>query len=527
LDLLEPIQPGTIQQFARTPMQVVIQGKQMNLLLHPVFRRLLQVKWNHFARNRHMWHLLGQFMFVLLWSIVAISTPTASVSEYSQPFSKTWWRVILESFAVLATLIFIIQELYEWRCSIREHKRLSQWRSSELQKDLMYCHPRWPEERKYILQELERIQGSRISYFADWWNIFDWIVYIWISAGVVVRIIALCGGEEASNIHREILALSMIVIWIRLLKAMRAFQALGPFIVMLGHILRDTLRFGFLYFEFFIPYIIAFWMLFGGSERAAIMARSKESGDGWEKVNDLIYSVWLVTVVGEYDFNAIVSVDKLMAQILVGTFTALSGILLLNLFIALMSDTFQRVYDNAKANALMQMANSINTHQQNMGAKSNDRFRLFIQGKCAPEVLYYDDDDNQEEGELQKVTIQIKQVVDEIREEIEEKLPSAETINQMQSQGLQKFDEMSVQFNQQALKYEQEIKTMNTKIDRLTDLVTLMLGGSDKAAALWRESKKGGTAESRRKLPSIFDLKPGRFQQTPQDKEQKDDEKEE
>ena len=77
------------------------------------------------------------------------------------------------------------------------------------------------------MQELERIQTSRISYFADWWNIFDWIVYIWISVGVAVRIPALCGNIRASDVHREILALSMIVIWIRLLKAMRAFQALG------------------------------------------------------------------------------------------------------------------------------------------------------------------------------------------------------------------------------------------------------------------------------------------------------------
>ena len=137
--------------------------------------------------------------------------------------------------------------------------------------------------------------------------------------------------------------------------------------------------------------------------------------------------------------------------------------------------------------------------------------------------MYYDDDDNQEEGELQKVTIQIKQVVDEIREEIEEKLPSVETINQVQSQGLQKFDEMSVQFNQQAIKYEQEIKTMNAKIDRLTDLVTLMLGGRDKAATLLRESNEGGS-ETRQKLPSIFDLKPGRFQKTPRDKQEADDE---
>lgn len=79
------------------------------------------------------------------------------------------------------------------------------------------------------MQELERIQTSRISYFADWWNIFDWIVYIWISVGVAVRIPALCGNIRASDVHREILALSMIVIWIRLLKAMRAFQALGQF----------------------------------------------------------------------------------------------------------------------------------------------------------------------------------------------------------------------------------------------------------------------------------------------------------
>lgn len=156
---------------------------------------------------------------------------------------------------------------------------------------------------------------------------------------------------------------------------------------MLGHILTDTLRFGFLYFEFFIPYIIAFWMIFGGSERGAIMVKNGQSSDGWKQVNDLIYSVWLVTVVGDYDYNAIVTVNKAMAQVLTGTYTALSGILLLNLFIALMSDTFQRVYDNAKANALMQKAISIDSHQSCLSIKANNQFRLFIHSQCAPEVM--------------------------------------------------------------------------------------------------------------------------------------------
>ena len=155
---------------------------------------------------------------------------------------------------------------------------------------------------------------------------------------------------------------------------------------MLAHIMRDTLRFGFLYFEFFIPYIIAFWMLFGGNERGAVMVKNGQSSDGWQNVNDLIYSVWLITVIGEYDYSALTSVNKVMAQVLIGTYTALSGILLLNLFIALMSDTFQRVYDNAKANALMQKAISINNHQMNLSGKTTRNFQQFIHSQCAPEV---------------------------------------------------------------------------------------------------------------------------------------------
>lgn len=40
-------------------------------------------------------------------------------------------------------------------------------------------------------------------------------------------------------------------------------RTLGPFVVMLGKITYDVLRFLFLYFEFYIPYACAFWMIFG------------------------------------------------------------------------------------------------------------------------------------------------------------------------------------------------------------------------------------------------------------------------
>ena len=60
-----------------------------------------------------------------------------------------------------------------------------------------------------------------------------------------------------------------------------------------------------------------------------------------------------ITLVDEYDFNNMILIDPIMARILCGAFLTLSAILLLNLLIALLSDTFQRVYDNAKGSDLL------------------------------------------------------------------------------------------------------------------------------------------------------------------------------
>ncbi len=46
--------------------------------------------------------------------------------------------------------------------------------------------------------------------------------------------------------------------------------------------------------------------------------------------------------------------DEAMAAILVTTVLLFLAVVALNLFIALLSDTFQRVYDNAQANSLLE-----------------------------------------------------------------------------------------------------------------------------------------------------------------------------
>ena len=59
-------------------------------------------------------------------------------------------------------------------------------------------------------------------------------------------------------------------------------------------------------------------------------------------IDQMLFSLFRITLVDEYQFDEMHSYDIVMAYFLIGTFLAISAILLLNLLIALLTDTFQR-----------------------------------------------------------------------------------------------------------------------------------------------------------------------------------------
>lgn len=353
----------------------------MELIMHPVFRRLIDVKWKQFGRRAAAWQLIVQIIYVLTWTALAITLHIGRESKYYYPPSKYWWRIVMEGIVCSMTLYFILEEFLEFRQSSRSHRKWQRWRIRELQKDLQFCHPRWPAERKYLEMELREISESGISYFTDGWNYFDWVTYGWVVGIVVTRgLVVGLDHKAAKEAHPRVCAVGIIFIWLRLMKAFRAISSIGPFVVMIGHIIKDTLKFGFLYFEFYFPYVCAFWIVFGHTTLA-----SKGISE-LQNFNDLMYSVWQMTYVGNFPYDAMMKYDVLMAQLLCGTYIAVSGVILLNLFIALMSDTFQRVYDNAIANAEMQRASLILNMEESMSESTRDAYRRQFHTRLAPEV---------------------------------------------------------------------------------------------------------------------------------------------
>ena len=95
-----------------------------------------------------------------------------------------------------------------------------------------------------------------------------------------------------------------------------------------------------------------------------------------------------MTLMGDFDWDGLVAVDRLMAQILCGTYFALAGVVCMNLYIALLSDTFARVYAQAQANAVMQQAQTVILLENKLNREKKLKFGHFMQNNCSPEVLF-------------------------------------------------------------------------------------------------------------------------------------------
>ncbi|XP_048126389.1 polycystin-2 isoform X2 [Alosa alosa] len=354
--------------------------------------------------------LVLNFFFILAWTTVAISVSVVRDKGRPYVFPEDWWRVLVVVIALLLTAQEVFREVREVQVSRRKLRRWQSWSIRRINEDLACTHPMWPEERHYLEEQIRFIRNMKGSYAQDLWNIFDWLVYVLLIAvlGIHLADIFLVSGSLRIYSLR-LFAVVVIFLWLRLMKHVRAFRVMGPFIVMLGKIVGDVLRFLFLYAEIYIPYACAFWIIFGGTDAVPSM----------KTVPKLLYSLYRITLVDEYEFDAMVAVDSIMAHLLCGTFLALSAVLCVNLMIALLSDTFQRVYDNALANAVMQQAAIILQVEESMPRLRRFYDNHYIHEHCAPLGEYYDDDvttDRYQYAEMKKITSQIKDTLDEFLE---------------------------------------------------------------------------------------------------------------
>lgn len=109
-----------------------------------------------------------------------------------------------------------------------------------------------------------------MSMLTDGWTVIEILALIMSTVQFIIVIISLAGPnvKHIENTKKYYSAVFVLLIWVRLNRSLRYLQTLGPFIAMLGECITSTAQFGFLFFEFFIPFAAAFWVLFGGKRQS-------------------------------------------------------------------------------------------------------------------------------------------------------------------------------------------------------------------------------------------------------------------
>jgi len=123
----------------------------------------------------------------------------------------------------------------------------------------------------------------------------------------------------------------------------------------------------------------------------------------------LVFTVIRYPLVDNYNFDDLEAAYPVMSRVLCGTFLILAAIVLMNLYIALLSNTFQRVYDNARATAAMQRARLLQDLESDASDRKVARYREHIRTRCSPEgndyLVIISDEEEQNRKQEEKISL--------------------------------------------------------------------------------------------------------------------------
>eukprot|EP00116_Pleurobrachia_bachei_P009297 sb/3469559/ len=213
------------------------------------------------------------------------------------------------------------------------------------------------------------------------------------------------------------MACTILLSWFKVFKYLRVFKSMGPFVVIITHSIGDIAKIAIVYTLLYIPMVCIFYQFYGGRGLS-----------GYETVSDTMFTVFRMIVVDEYSYSSLIStsgragdeeqdgdgggerrkrkgnyqdnagfstgdhsgivVDLWWTRFLIAYWIIVSSVILLNLFIALMSDTFQRVYDNAVGVAALEKAEMISELETKLSKKSRDRFLADLVENYSPMIEF-------------------------------------------------------------------------------------------------------------------------------------------
>ncbi|XP_075929907.1 uncharacterized protein LOC116951612 isoform X2 [Petromyzon marinus] len=378
LRILEPTESDDQENPVQSLLELVVMRRLYEVVDHPVVRMFIDVKWNAYGLKGNCWTLTTKMAFIVTWMVLLVAVPWPRRHVYT--FPEDWWRVALALWCVSHALLRMVLEARQLLSSRRSFAAWKELRYQEISSDRRFCHPCWPEESIYLENQMKKLRKSQAFYFLDYWNVLDWVVLLALLAALVTHVADVIGPSAAlARTHVRLAAVAIVPLWMCNLKQMRSFWVIGPFIVMLGKMAVHFFKLLFLLLQFFVPYSIAFLLVFHNSGIQTLASGHMTA-----------FQVLRLGFTDEYEALAMLAYAPLMTPLLVVSYVGLVSIVCLNIFVAMLNDAYESVSEDPRANMYMQRASVLLGLEKSVLFRGDREVtRRFLHNECSPLHAFY------------------------------------------------------------------------------------------------------------------------------------------
>lgn len=409
---------------AISPLEAITTHDDMDLIMHPVVQRAIEMKWNLFGRKDTLWKLFITMVYLICWLVLAYYFSDRGEFYYDSngEWSHHAWTIVLEFFIIVFALYFYFKDFIMKQRQNAHHQRRVRWRRNLIRREYTFCHPMWPNERLFLDRQIERIKSSpSLAGKHQIWFRYEWVILVLLLAVIVTRIIAMAQSDSKTIllVHKCVFVVSMMFSFFRLLKIIIRFRYFAVFLKVTGSCVAAVIQIGFLYIQVLIPFVAAFWILMDditeglnqSSRESQIASRgSNESRHNASSfaptinitnnqsldlsssptfpfgLDTLFFYVYGLSF-GQEGLYDVQPEGSIPFQVAMSLFHILSTFIALSIVIGFVTATFRNTLSRCTAEASLLQAYVVLQLEQNMSKEEKSQMLAYYNTKCNPLVI--------------------------------------------------------------------------------------------------------------------------------------------
>ncbi|XP_051904040.1 short transient receptor potential channel 4-like [Hippocampus zosterae] len=346
-------------------LKLAIKYHQKEFVAQPNCQQLLASRWYDEFPGWRRRHWAGKFLtcvFIgLLYPALALCYLAAPKSRYGLFIRKPFIKFICHTASYLTFLFLLL--LASQHVVTTEQDRQG---PAPTAVEWMIL----PWVLGFIWAEVKQMwDGGFQDYVHDWWNLMDFVMNSLYLATISLKMVAYAkyGGSKPRNqwemwhptlVAEAVFAIANIFSSLRLISLFTANSHLGPLQISLGRMLLDILKFLFIYCLVLLAFANGLNQLYFYYETKASDERAKCKGIRcveqnnafstlFETLQSLFWSIFGLISLYVTNVDAEHQFTEFVGATMFGTYNIISLVVLLNMLIAMMNNSYQHIADHA------------------------------------------------------------------------------------------------------------------------------------------------------------------------------------